>query len=1538
MNDTRIALLADEVRRAFAQTELGHCARVDFLDRDEALAVRDHLATGQAVPSLLPRLLRPTHGAAPADDRAITTDEAIEIRNRKSARLCLFVPTDLVDAAVSSLANSFAPIDGRDLHRAALARLQADLSPAGSRLVRSVFAALKRPLRASDDQRLDYAAAILQLDGEDRLAEAGRELWRVGLIADVGPDFVANLTRNRRAALKLSRPARLLASTAERIQSTGVDATTAAELARFFRARPLHDVRAWSRALVESDGHTFGRWDFPQEDPSDLKSVTVRPFRNTEGKVEPYTKLAQPDGAGGSLLARCGPKQTLAVRWVSDPPKPSNLSRWLVEIVPSGTEAADGDIDLPAREVPGTRGTVTLKLDLDLDPEALPDFGVVVRVTALDASGSPIAPTGEHAKGEETPVTDDSDEFFLVLDAETTPDTSTRESRRTVPTLAFGRLEAAVEAREDSLTETQPQWLSKEQEYFSLRLNERRTLNIALSATLRDLQRQILAAPRRGGCFTLNVAEIRPAAADDCVPHDLPTAANTAWEPFWRAREAFFVRLIRVQARSAIEAADWTPELAGAAQRYGQAYRELLDDLVANDADLVALREALSVDTLLVRIAAGGPAPEEALVILPTHPLRAAWFAGYTQLLRGWETQLLAREPRLRERAVDREALRALAPTNVPAFAFHAASPAPFAFFQNLRFFHGVALPAGVPDPHRRYADLGIVLGSDPAQATVGDLHPERLAEHLTRFRALHPYAENLIVTLVNPDRGDFFAEALVQSLGTPGPARPDDDEQAEPAPTTWNIVAYVEDPRASSLQALDRVRHAQSDAATGRPADNFLPRLATSVRPSAELVAAPPPDAHLAVVADFTQPRITTTIPSADTTAPGGTSLYGLVTRFVPELLDDGEELRWHHRIATDSVGRPEPHPAGPRFGDTLVDLHLALLRAGGKALGGLAGAVPILEVRLAADRRRLLELLHQNSNWVVTLDRFFALDYYDSPRDPRLQDLARTYVLDYSPEFAEGLGHRLLVTTAWRDEIGALLARAMDELGFAAIDESVSRLLHHLKTVSGRLALQSLESANSAAAIVGLGVVAAWLQGRGRLQQAVLLPVDLHPRLFSQRGFGALAPGERRCDLVLFALKRNIVEATFIEVKWRRGRAPLEDLANDMVLQMVGSAEALRARFFDDDRVDGALQRAYLANVLRFYFERAQRYGLFDPAAAGSFLEHLTRLEKTGLQFKQNYEGYIVSLDREPHPSFPVGEARITILTAADFESATAFTATRPSFTIIPDAEQPSTGPGDEDRSDSTASDLPSEPAEPIRPENGTVTDSPPHAADSMPVIASTEDPPATALAAPTPPPSLHIPLGEALDGPLAWTPSTQGSPHLFIIGIPGQGKSWTVTRILSELGAQGVPALVLDFHGQFADPASPFVRRAHPVILDAAAGLPFSPFECSRDGNSNEWKAYALAVSEIFGYVAGLGDMQRDVVYQAIGDAYRAAGFGDPTVSIPAYPTLADVLGRIEERERPATSPTSPPAADPCLRWICSVRRRMNPTSSPRFTAGW
>ncbi|MEI8167905.1 MAG: hypothetical protein WCG26_16095, partial [Chloroflexales bacterium] len=532
--------------------------------------------------------------------------------------------------------------------------------------------------------------------------------------------------------------------------------------------------------------------------------------------------------------------------------------------------------------------------------------------------------------------------------------------------------------------------------------------------------------------------------------------------------------------RDCIAVAPWTDELADVAIRYGQAYKNLLSALEQQAAQ-DELAAALSLDTILIRTAGAGETDEEALVFLPTHPVRAAWMAGYTQLLQHWENEVVGRPAKHRPAALDLATVRMLTPINVPAFGYHPQAQSAFAFFQNLRFFVGIALPPGIPDPQRRFADLAIILGDEANADVVGDLSPTRLAEHITAFYRLHPYNQSLVITLVNADQGMLAAQAIAQTLEAMAQGAEDDEAIALP---TIRLQAYVEGQRVGGISGLHQIRQILAEHAVVQGTSHLAPVLTSSIRPVSALATDGPDDAQLAIVADFTQPTITT---AASTTADSVSSfsLYGLITRFMPEFSVTGDVLHWRYRIVSSAV-RTDPHPAGPRFAETLLDIQQSMVSAGRVMLNGADGTTPVVEVRLDAARRQLIERLHEQTNWVITLDRFFALDYYDSPRDPRLKRMARKYLIDYAPEFADGLGHRMLVTTAWRAEIEALLSRAMDDLGFARVDQSVSQLLHYLKTISGQLALRVTEAHTSAAAAVGLGIVTAFLQAKGRLTQA--------------------------------------------------------------------------------------------------------------------------------------------------------------------------------------------------------------------------------------------------------------------------------------------------------------------------------------------------------------------------------------------------------------------------------------------------------------------
>jgi DNA phosphorothioation-dependent restriction protein DptH len=1482
----RIEHLADLVLKRLTGAAAGHCVRINYLRADEAQSVCEHIREHRCgeIPDLHVYLLA-ARGSDPVDDVSITADRAIELRNRKVGCLCLFVPSDLIDATASSLGNSFAEIDGRQLHRQALDRVRNGLGEEALQRFRAINAELTNTTWASDDDKLELAFNIAEREHVGELDQAGFDLWRVGLITDARPNFADYLGDNRNFVRKLARPQRLSAPYRDRIQSLGVTDETATRLEEFFAHRALHDVRSWSHALIDA-GLTLDQWalaDAPSD--SDLESVEVRSFTKADGSVVTQTKLRQKDGPGGALHTSTGKGRKITVFWDTTPKKPREVGGWLIEMVPSELDA-DNDaiamLDLPSRQVRGHLSRTDIKLD-DLATEDLPQTGFRIRVTASDAHGS------EMKNSEGNPIAALSDEFYLAPDDE--PELSTSTRRRTVDTLAFGRLEAAIESKSGQLEFESPSWVeSGESKYFSIKAYPRTMLNIELSKLLMDIQVWTLAEPTFGGQWYLHVDETVPVTdASQIKSIELRNKEHEAWNAFLRARRTMFERIRKHESRYVIEAAEWKIDQLNGALNYAQAFASLLETLPESD-----LPAALSIDTLHLRIDRTGP-HEDAVIVLPTHPLRLVWFAVHASLLHAWERELLDLDAG-RKQAVDLDLLRELVPLNVPPFVFSAHDHQPYVFFRTLNAYHGVAFPPETSDPVRRLSDVGTVLGVRTSDHSEDQRHPQYLGKQLQRYRDGHSYADPLVLSIVNSDHGEMLAGGIREMLRED--LRQNDDDDESPVLPSIDVTAYVTGDRIARLSGIETLRTEFNSRGTRIATDALRPALSTRIRTIGSLTDAAVESSHVSLVVDVTRPGIVPVSESAlnasDTTA--SLSLYGLVSRFLGTFRAGSDAVNWNYLVVPWDTARSDPHPEGPRFGKILPETMAGYLRAFGRCLapGSTETMIPSVNVAIDTPTQQFLERLHRTSDWVITIDRFFGVEYYDSPKDAALGEISQKHLIDYSPEFSDGLGHRTIVTTVWRDEINVLLRRALEELGFAAVDRSVRTLLHHLKLISGRLALQAASPTTTGTAAMSPSAVIKWLSAQGRLANSIVIPVDHHQGLFRSGTRGA--EGQRRCDLVLVGFRRGIVDATFIEVKWRRGATgSLEADADEMRVQMDVTARAFRDRFFNEKRVDSALQRANLANTLRFYGRRSVRHGLIGPKAWANMTSHIEALERTNVDLRVTHEGFIVNLDRHRTTPMVEGDTTIRVLTAEDFEE------------ISPELVG---GTCVQQDTDSEATTEPDPPVSAPAPVDGTGTvaeddgevdkpvdqtahnDAERHDDDRVEIDEQTKE---------GGPSEISVSLGTSISGDVTWRPGVAGSPHLFITGIPGQGKSWTIINILNQLAEHGVPALVFDFHGQFGEDGSDYVKTAQPRVINAAYGLPFSPFETDESSLRTNWLSTAMGVSEIFEYVCNLGEIQRDVLFRCIRDAYKSFGFDENTSSVSTYPTLENVLNRLERMER-------------------------------------
>ena len=81
------------------------------------------------------------------------------------------------------------------------------------------------------------------------------------------------------------------------------------------------------------------------------------------------------------------------------------------------------------------------------------------------------------------------------------------------------------------------------------------------------------------------------------------------------------------------------------------------------------------------------------------------------------------------------------------------------------------------------------------------------------------------------------------------------------------------------------------------------------------------------------------------------------------------------------------------------------------------------------------------------IGIDRFIGVDLFEAGAAGAIGE---SYILDYAPDFIEGIGERLTVTTANHREVEQLLEVAMTELGLAEVEHSVGDVLASLTVVS--------------------------------------------------------------------------------------------------------------------------------------------------------------------------------------------------------------------------------------------------------------------------------------------------------------------------------------------------------------------------------------------------------------------------------------------------------------------------------------------------------
>jgi hypothetical protein len=1424
--------------------EAGHCVRVDDVDGELAQPLAHQVRARVSHASV--NVLR----ANPSGDVEIPPERAIEIRNRKTQPSLLLVPSGEGHAA-SSLDNAYRRMPMLDMYDAAARTLELRIDDPDLREA-------MRPLRrhSAGQSREAWAEYMAEIVRDQSMAAYGRELWRLGLVPDIGEEPQGRIERNRIAARALSRPSRPAASIDERLTSAGLgEGPWRGPLRRFLEERgaQLANPRGWAQDIARArPDFSFHEWKLVKPEPGDLNLLEVRPFTKPDGSIDKVSKLTR--GVDGQLILEVpdGGTAPIVIQWHTDPPQALAVARWKLEIVPPLDLRSAETEPILSTTVAGDKRRSTLKVSLDED--ALTDGSrFVVVVSALGEFGEDLAlRSGDEASAE-------SQEFQIVTGE--APEAKIRTSA--APSVPEARVRAALEGLDD-LSEDLVTW-DLDGQVFGVRLGNRRAVQVRVNQILVNMQRDAVRSPSEARHYR--------AAADYGTALEPPEEFELLELPkaLRKARGDFLRELGSDPNRDTAESAQWTAALREAALRYLASYKRALDS-----ADDESVRDLLLLDSLSLTVRRSNRFVRS-IVALPIHPLRLAWIAKHDQILRDWADQLVEVMPRsARASRLDRGLLAQVAPANLP-FTMIDAETRVGVYAEELTFGAGLYLVPSDIDSDAAAESVCTVLGLDRTSSTLR-ASSSMLAERIAAYQAAHGPGGALRILSINPGAGDLIGGALDV------PASVAEDEDAAD-PRRLELVCYTDSssyvhpvPALADVQARIRERE------FARRMTHLAPPMSLSVRPTNRLLEETDAS-HLAVMQDMGLP----------------TAAWGVASERKPTF----DDLLVPLVTTSDSLNGNLVWTNVPALGSAaggeqdLAVAHRSHQRAIAKCVPAPEGAVPAVMVVLDGDSQARINAAHDRADWVIGVDRFVGVDLFET-------GLPDSYILDYAPDFVEGIGDRLTVTTTHRHEVERLLQTAMADLGLAEVEESVGDVLSTLTVVSGRLALRLLENSTLAREAVSLAALVSHLGQRGDLDDLIIVPVDAHPEVFGAavRGEGAA----RRCDLLLVRIGQRSFKIECVEVKSRKEARLPQALADHIVEQLEETRRVLESRFFaDPPRIDADLQRARLTSLLHYYADRSASHGLISSDRIGDIHRFIDRVGDSGESAEISMRGYVISLDGDYGFKKRYGDVPLTVLTAEDLGKA-GFTSRlqakrgglEATGTIVSDArgqfsldsmEAPAADDRAPTRVDPDFSARHFAIADADAPVESSESRETPEALSSEPTGASAggaddEEPAATN--------EIEVTLGQDRGGAaVTWRVGTKGSPHAFVIGIPGQGKSVTTRKIIRDFSRQGLPSLVFDFHGDMASEPP-----AGSVVLNAAEGLPFSPFEpdvaLGRPINTTAWE-----IAEVVGYVAKLGEIQRNHVYRALQAVYADHGWEgtSPGSSIPSMEEFAEALEAVE-----------------------------------------
>lgn len=1333
---------------------------------------------------------------------------------------------------------------------------------------------------------------------------AGAYLHYLELIPDLQlkEDAVyQRLERNRECVDELRNPDKTTFLAIENLASKGLkpdENNLRNNLLQFFLNRNETQVEGWIREILENADWrsklTFDKWKFKDIEGEEIE-LFLDPLRNAAtGQVATGFKIE----ADNLVASTTVPVQ---IKWKTNPLTTDKIHQFLILLE---REDADETMteELLRKTVKGKQRTGKLSFK-DLDIEEGVTILAKLRIFAKTQDGTNLAE-------------DETEPFYIeggaIVDV-------IKEKIIGIRNRAESIFESTFYSGENAFVESES-WETGRTNLYKLKTNQKRIFKILINPILFEIERKNLTDPYNLGAW--NVSLVNQSFMDENhvkkFTISTPAPITNAFNEFLNTRRELFHLLSNKVDNAVIEILDlreFKAEIVAYTQAYQVIFSELQARITATPSDgeinnlLNISHNLMRMDTIYFEMGTTDSI-EKVIVLCPTHPLRLMWLLQYQQLLFDWSAKLEGMTVDDAYKAVDPESIKKITSLNIPS-AISFENNEIYINTDNIDLYWSILPNSKTNDIRKVVTQLMRALGFKETAGEITSVTPLHIKDRIWRYLKHHPYVTTLKLNVINPGDG-YLVLNTIRVL----------QKDEEFKHLKYDITFYGNLGYELMGSAFDDLMN-ENTSAEGVMSDIDEELLQPNNNPLFPKMFFSKikvnedqwntihfKEAHITILIDrFSTKTLTRQIG----TTVGSFFLNNLMAEYRSDFHIEATAATWSRKVVPNQNLEISE-------GDNTAQLIFQTARG---MLGFSASyfnwnnsfdQVPTIQLELSEIDKRLITAIHENSDWVFTIDRNFGIEYFDNPAnsDPTL----KSYLIDYTPEFIDGIGHRLIVSTYWLKEIEKLIEDGLKKVDIPSSGYRAEEILNVIKSISGRLALKLINNPNNAKEIIGLALTRKYLEKEGRLKNAVLIPVDTHIDLYTEnrRRNPNAEITVQRSDLILVETKEGKLHFNLIEVKFRSGPGTISELLNlkdQIAMKNENSRNAILNKFVESEdvpKIDKQLSNKTLANLISFYFDRSIRHGLFDVRNKRAMEEVLKSIETNNFTITFEKSGYIYHWqgetkaieDYQGNNIFEVGQNEIREL----------LDITQSEIELRQEDEV-----AKEEAKIETVSHV-NEPS--VKIEKPIAT----------PVVIKTEEKRTAENVLSNDgsdagtQPQWKISLGTDCDkkkdvffDPYSDKPKKLANQHLLIVGKSGAGKSQTTGSFLIELNNLKVPFLILDFQGEYiADNLTnangqTFLDATGATVLDPSEGMSINPLEVPIDPFTKlkeNFNKTVYRVASILDQIFALGDIQHPTLRTAIMQAFTQAGFraGDKatwSLKAPEFNDIWEVLMHTEKQDR-------------------------------------